>query len=355
MYRNSRIKKTNRLRRLTKYELKQREDDAFQDWLKSHRHSKTSQQIDLPSSQLRKNEDLVSLATRQIFAVIDTCSIVKHRVDFMNSIVRLKKIFPKYESPIKYIISIEVLRELDKYNRRPKGQKRSSNTNNNSDNNVNGDHLCENNDANSSKQLDYNQSTSKTNAACGQDRDPYDIFVDDFVKLDKKTEIADSPPRMFMRFLEEELRDKNVLIPELNPGLKGAHGNMEILNSDDRILNCCLAATEFIENLPHHPGTQVVLITEDNLFKSKATTLDVISYRWKEFDVKFRNFGLEHYVSTPLVPISREPVRYSLGNNPWSYKPQVKPEPRANKAPARDKRILDDSLAIIHEVINIID
>lgn len=225
----------------------------------------------MPSSQLPSKMSLISENIEQLFVIIDTCSIVKYRPEFIDFVVQLKQLYLDKNCPIKFIISLVVLEELDKCNRSTKK------------------HL--------------NQNSTNLNVIKTEQGDPNrNLDLRDVITFANGT----GPPRMFMRFIEEEMRTCGILISDLDPfkKLKPNQGeaSFEIINNDDRILDCCLRSTRFINSVAHHPRTRVILVTEDNVFKSKATTFGIISYRWYEFKIKFKNFGLDHYTSTPIIP-----------------------------------------------------
>lgn len=265
-----------RLRRRTSRLLEQTLDQkTFNKWLAAARSSKNSQQVDLPSSQIPSPMSLITPDSPQLFVVIDTCSVVKYRLEFMDYVTDLKLTFSDKRSPIKFLISLTVLEELDKCNRPIKRQGRLE----------------------SQSKTPSNVSTIET----------------DVSEVIRATETGtgtscsnanQQPPRMFMRFLEEEMRMSNILIGELDP-LKTVklEENFETLTKDDRILECCLRSRKFISTHNPHEDTKVVLVTEDNLFKSKSTTFLMPSFRWAEFRLKYKNFGLAHYVPTPLLPM----------------------------------------------------
>lgn len=249
--------KYNRRRRLTKNLLgcKDKEGQiAFENWLAAHRNSKKSQQSDLPSSQIVSKMQVIDANKPQLFAIVDTCSVVSHRTDFIEYVTHLKDTFPGQTCPIKLIISLPVLEELDKCNR-PKKLKKDS------------------------------DSTIPTTTLV--------------------TNIID-PPRNFMRFLEEEIRVSDIIISELDPfkkiPLNSKQQTFEIINKDDRILECCLRTQAFLNDNKRHADTKVILISEDNVFKAKATTYQVLSFRWLEFKLKYKNFGHKNYAPTPLFP-----------------------------------------------------
>lgn len=296
-------KKFNRLRRLTRSNLNQiarKEKDAFDLWLASHRPNQSSQQDDLPSSLLPSKMSQVSANQAQLFAIIDTCSIVKYRSDLMEFVVNLKKLYSSGACPIKLIISLVVLEELDKCNRPkkragtnqpaqriPSSKQLRSPPSNNLGSSVK-------NEMNNDKCINDNNNNNQ----CNFENEPARANLNDIVGRHIE------PPRMFMRFVEEELRVGDVLISDLDPFRRHRDAtndpSFEIVNNDDRILDCCLRSMNFVGSLPHHEKTRVILVTEDNVFKSKATTFGIASFRWHEFKLKFKNFGMDHYASTPI-------------------------------------------------------
>lgn len=297
----------NRLRQLTRRSLSdidRRDQNAFNRWLNAVRMCKTSQQIDLPSSQIPTKMSLIWPDRPQLFVVIDTCSIVAFRCEFIDFVVNLKRLFPSKCSPVRFIISLTVLGELDKCNRsknkkqaKLKSSTQSNDNNNNKNNNNNNSQHHKNNPVN------YDDLEELLRAAEGNSKN--------YNNVTKSSE----PPRMFMRFLEEEMRMSDILIGELDPHklrtLNQKELNIEILTKDDKILECCLRSRAFISSHDHHSDTSVILVTEDNIFKSKATTFEISSYRWREFAIKYRNFGLNHYVTTPSMLPSTQLVTVS--------------------------------------------
>lgn len=296
----------NRLRRKTKRDLSEvdkRDQDAFDRWLASQRTSKSSQQVDLPSSQLLPKMSLVSPSMAQIFAVIDTCSIVTYRSEFIDHVCHLKTLFPRGPvTPIKFIISLVVLEELDKCNR--PGKKRMKM--------LIKDEQKPKDETNKLEGLDTQtrEFLSSINILLGEDQSGQTTKINN----ESTPKMIGEPPRLFMRFLEEEMRLSEVLVSELDAFKKTKLDKdeqaFEIINKDDRILECCLRSRAFIRSLPHHPSSSVVLISEDNVFKAKATTFGVTSYRWREFKAKYKNFGLENYVQTPVVPPQNKITSY---------------------------------------------
>jgi len=282
----------NRLRRRTRKclsEIDKRDQDAFDRWLRSLRSCKSSQQVDLPSSQIPPKISFITENYAQLFVIIDTCSIVSHRCEFIDYVIRLKQLFPGQSSPIKFIISLVVLEELDKCNRPVKRkfkQERSEQTSSDRYNSRLSDEL--NSDL----------------IAIAEPSTPAAHFTG-----------PAEPPRMFMRFIEEEMRTSEILLSELDPFKRTPldENKFEIINKDDRILECTLRSRSFMMSQAHHPNSKVILVTEDNVFKSKATTFEVVSYRWAEFKAKYKNFGLENYITTPLFPsTSQQRARGSL-------------------------------------------
>lgn len=238
---------------------------------------------------------------RQLFVIIDTCSMITHRAEFIDFVTNLGDVFEGSKCPIRFIISLPVLEELDKYNRRP--TKRTKNK-------VKQEEEVEE-EADRSNVNNNNNNISIL-------EDPNDPVLSELLAQARELAVDQSkttsqtcrrePPRMFMRFIEEEMRIGHRLIGELDPGkelpLRAREINFEIVNKDDRILECCVRSRAFIQSNPHHPDTSAILVTEDNVFKSKATTFDIPSYRWREFSIKYKNFGLKNYTSTPLLPSS---------------------------------------------------
>lgn len=290
------------------------DEKSFNRWLAAHRASMSSQQTDLPSSHITPRTSLVSKDTAQLFVIIDTCSIVSFRNDFIDYITHLKKLYYRGRCPIRFIISLVVLEELDKCNRRAKRK-------------VKADGVVEEKPTKLLKSSDRPDGTTEL-------KDFLEIATKELSdRTNNINQIRPEPPRMFMRFIEEEMRTSDILISELDPfrrtKLKDGEKNFEIVNKDDRILECCLRTRAFVSSLCHHPDTKVVLISEDNVFKSKATTFEIPSYRWREFQAKFKNFGLEHYVATPQYPIT-------------------------STSKAQSNNIsTDDSIMIVKEVINL--
>lgn len=282
----------NKFRRRVKRRLRfidRSEEDAFNRWLDQIKSSKNSVITDLPSSQIVPRMSLISTDYPQLFVVVDTCSLVKHRVEFMDFVVRQKQLFSSNITPIRFIISCTVLEELDKCNRptkRRRGQQEG-------------------------EQQVVVTSGLKTEAQNDKKTSPVDPTTKDVI--DFVSGRPGDPPRMFMRFIEEEMRASEVLVPELDPfkrtQLQAQDRQFEIINKDDRILECCLRSKAFVEAARHHLDTRVILVTEDNVFKAKATTFMLTSYRWREFKHKYQNFGLEHYRSTPMIPPQRLVIR----------------------------------------------
>lgn len=279
----------NRLRRLTKRKLtgmSQHDRDAFNEWLdqkiKSSKHSRLS---DLPSSQIMPRAALISADRPQLFVVIDTCTLVTYRAEFVNFVTRQKQMFSKQLSPIRFVISCVVLEELDKCNRPAKRKQATQ--------------------MQSKTQAQPKRSPS---AVKKSNSDPNLSDLPLPLPSSSTGVRIDEPPRMFMRFIEEEMRDGDVIIAELDPfkqlKLPPGEQNFEIINKDDRILECCMRSKNFIKSRPHHSETSVILVTEDNMFKSKATTFYITSYRWREFESKYKNFGLDHYIATPEPSIA---------------------------------------------------
>lgn len=298
--------KFNKLRRITRQTLTQAsrtERDSFNRWLATHRPAKNTQQEDLPSSQLPSKMSLVRVDKAQLFVIIDTCSIVKYRPEFIDFVVHLKQLFSNGSCPIKFIISLVVLEELDKCNRPQR------------------------------KQVRQNDLTKISVPKDENDRNKNESNVRDVIEMAGGI----GPPRMFMRFIEEEMRSSEILISDLDPFKKvpipPGQDDFEIVNNDDRILDCCIRSKRFVDSLAHHPDTRVVLVTEDNVFKSKATTFSIVSYRWFEFKLKFKNFGLDHYTSTPIISSSNTvSIPSSVGDTPTLLK--------LGLANTRSKRVL---------------
>lgn len=239
---------------------------AFNRWLDANiKDSKHSKQTDLPSSQLPDEMSQIDPSHAQLFAVLDTCSIVRSTIQFMDYVINLKRSFPK-NSPIKFIISLTVLEELDKCNRPTR-----------------------------KKPQQQQQLQGHCEEISLRERDQLDPPIGDLLHTRE-------PPRSFMRFIEEEVRAGQILIGQLDPFKTIKIPPFEIINKDDRILECCLRGAGFIKSQPHHPDTRLILITEDNIFKTKATTFGVPSFRWREFEAKYHNFGRNNCVPTPLLP-----------------------------------------------------
>lgn len=253
---------------------------TFRIWLEEHREAKRSQQFDLPSSQLPNIMNILNPNIPQLFVVIDTCSIVANRNDFIDYVTTLRKMFHHNTCPVKITICLAVLEELDKCNRPRK--KRSS-------------------------ELEQQQQEAQRATATIDER--FAAENGDIVELVNSPAKFQDPPRYFMRFIEEEIRMSEILISELDPFKRTPYLNkrdesFEIINSDDRILDCCIRTKAYLHHNNVHSGTKVILVTEDNILKTKATTYGVVSYRWKEFKLKYKNFGLKHYTSTPGVNVS---------------------------------------------------
>lgn len=309
----------NRLRRLTKSRLdeaKTNDQVAFNRWHAQIKNSKHSQQQDLPSSQLPAKMSLILTNTAQLFVVIDTCTLCTHRIDFMDYVTQLRQIFPFRLCPIRFIISLPVLEELDKCNRRQKKPQQLP-----------------------KKQDDHISGTNSTGDGNNN--------LEDVISA---VRITTEPPRSFMRFVEEEMRASEIIISDMDPFKRTKLGeigqNLEIINSDDRILECCLRSQAFVDTQQPHPDTKVILVTEDNVFKSKATTFGIVSYRWTEFKHKFKNFGLKHYVSTPKPDLPKA-VRRSLAIR---MKPGSRRKPKQSISDDEDS---DDDVEIIGEVITV--
>lgn len=294
-------------RRLTS--LYSSDQKAFKRWYSTCRLSKTSQNDDLPSSQIKPRSYLISPTSPQLFAVIDTCSLVRYRSEFMEYVANLKETFVSSECPVKIIICLTVLEELDKCNR---SYKKNNNTN--------------------------PQQDKLANIVCNNANWP--TQNSDIVRLTK----PDQPPRMFMRFVEEEMRTSQVIIGDLDPHrkleLNSEDKMFEIVNKDDRILECCMRARAFIASQAHNSQTISVLISEDNVFKSKASTYMVPSYRWLEFCAKFKNFGLNNYAPTPLVP-------------PRLLMPRLEIDCHNNSVDTRSSESDSESVQIVEEIISI--
>lgn len=309
------MRKFNRLRRQTRKNLSkvdESEQKAFQRWLDSINQSKRSLQSDLPSSQLPSKMSHLNTDIAQLFAVVDTCSIVNFRAEFMNFVTTLRKNFSFTTCPVKFIVCLPVLEELDKYNRRGTRARQQP--------------AGENNDQNNpilSKQTTRTDATDVENEAKPISRPQVDN-LSDICRLSQGQapfNRSSEPPRSFMRFLEEEMRLGQVILGELDPfkkvQLSAEESAFEIVNTDDRILECCLRSQAFVRSQMHHKETKVILVSEDNIFKSKATTYGIVSYRWTEFANKFKNFGYENYVATPvplLGPSSCARATYSISS-----------------------------------------
>lgn len=297
----------NRLRRATRgclSSVDQRDQDAFNKWLAQHKSSKHSQLTDLPSTKIIPKMSLIKANSAQLFVVIDTCSIVQFRSEFIDYVVRLKSLFSRGSCPIKIIISLVVLEELDKCNRPNKKRQPQQQPQVKLEEQA----RANSQQASPGKVLLRNKNDHSNNL---------DPKLEDLIDAANKNAKTSEPPRMFMRFIEEEMRTSEVIISELDPFKQTKLSNKElafdVVNMDDRILDCCLRSRAFIQAHPHHLDTQVILLTEDNVFKSKATTFEIASYRWREFKAKFKNFGLEHYISTPLFGSTN--VTFGASNN----------------------------------------
>lgn len=302
----TRFRKFNQLRRQTRKNLSkvvESEQKAFQEWLNSLNQSKRSLQSDLPSSQLPSKMSHINTSIAQVFAIVDTCSIVNFRTEFMSFVTTLRKNFSFVTCPVKFIICLPVLEELDKYNRRSgKGGAHKQAAAAAGENNPTNVILAE--------------QTNHTEApGMAKESKPFlrrqDEDLRDICRLSQAQAPfqggaggTSGPPRSFMRFLEEEMRLGQVIVGELDPfkqvQLAADERAFEIVNSDDRILECCLRSRAFVRSQMHHEATKVLLVSEDNIFKSKATTYGIVSYRWTEFANKFKNFGHENYVATPV-------------------------------------------------------
>lgn len=261
---------------------------AFNRWLDTVKSSKNSHQKDLPSSQVTPIMAHINPDMQQLFVVLDTCSMVRYTHQFMGFVTNFKSLYMNTnKTPIKFIISLTVLEELDKCNR-PK-QKNSQRQ----------------------KGKQPQQEDVKPSHLVGQKQTDHPP-VDDIIN-------GKEPPRLFMRFIEEEMRVGEILIGELDPykTIK-LNAPFEIINKDDRILECCLRSVAYIHSRPHFEGTRLILVSEDNIFKAKASTFGVASFRWLEFEAKYRNFGQKNCVPTPVCPSElvqpnkRTPATYSL-------------------------------------------
>lgn len=355
----------NRLRRLTKRKLSEasnQDRSTFDRWLASHRAGKQSQQVDLPSSQIPPKMAHVKEKIPQLFVIIDTCSICSYRNQFIDYITRLKHLFSLDTCPIKFIISLVVLEELDKCNR---PQKRSK-----------------------SRQQKPNKDTEKLVGellqSCLKVDSKIDKDLQDLINIGASSSASGTasemgtslnnhvpePPRMFMRFLEEEMRMGEILISELDPfkktPLSTDEQSFEIVNKDDRILECCLRSRAFVMAQPHHSDTNIILVSEDNVFKSKATTYGIASYRWLEFKAKYKNFGLHHYTATPMLQSNRSTYSFNLSsgwNSDLHHQPLISNSKRADimeckKIPKSDsstdqasENTGNDSVIFVKEVI----
>ena len=269
----------SRLQQKTKALLRQidqKDHAAYLEWLASIRKAKRSQQTDLPSSQIIPKTSLIKAETAQLFAVIDTCSLIAFQASFIDYVTQQKKLFQN-SCPVKIIISLTVLEELDRCNRRKKKAK-------------------------SGEQVVI-KSENQTPPSLHKTTSDHEL-----ADLIEATNKANEPPRLFMRFIEEEMRTSDILIGDLDPqkrlSLDRSEQAFEIVNKDDRILDSCLRARSFIAKHSRHPETKVILISEDNIFKSKATTYEIVSYRWNEFTTKYKNYGLHHYTCSPVKPAS---------------------------------------------------
>jgi rRNA-processing protein FCF1 len=237
---------------------------AFCKWQNEYiRDSKHSTQDNLPSSQLPSLESLVLAYQKQLFVMIDTCSLVKHQADFIDYVTNLRKSFRGSQCPIRFIIPLVVVEELDKCNRRPQKKQRHN--------------------------------TPEVKVDDGRNPPIEDVVNNR------------DPPRSFMRIIEEELRTFQIIVPDLDPTRRFSLPSDSLCSTinDNRILDSCIRSQRFIQSLPHHDGTKVILVTEDNNFKTKATTFQVPSFRWREFVMKYHNFGRKNCVETPLVPSLR--------------------------------------------------
>lgn len=357
----------NKFRRITGKRLMESGSDqaSFNRWLASSRAAKSSRLTDLPSSRLPSKESLIMQDIPQLFVIIDTCSIVSYRTEFMDQVTRLNDLFGSQRCPVRFVISLPVLEELDTFNRRP--QKKRNN----------GDTVkLEDSKAGSVTKKTFSDRNNNLGLA-----DPKDPVLCELLATAAQLGLKDEqprrtttsnqlqgPPRMFARFIEEEMRMGDRIIGELDPHkeipLKSRELNFEIVNKDDRILDCCMRTRAFIRNNPHHPDTVIILVSEDNVFKSKATTFGVASYRWREFSIKYKNFGLNNYTSTPMLPSSGHPS--SSSSSSYHVSLYLGPPTAATTTGARRvfssigaflqvpiEKKTEDGVIFIEEVINI--
>lgn len=316
----------NELRRLTRSGLSKQVNNTYTKWASEHyKYSKYSQMEDLPSSQLVSKASLIKENEAQLFVVIDTCSIIHYRERFLSFLIRQKKLFPN-SPPIRFILTVPVLEELDKHSKRPRNKRPDK-----------------------GQIKEENKSVIRTENKSEPSEDL------DLVNIVKGINSDVYTPRYLFRIIEEETRTNGVLISDLDPANKTKLGeadqDFEIVNNDDRILQRCLVFRKFINDLAHHKDTKVVLVAEDNIFKIKATTREIISYRWSEFECKYKNFGLKNCNPTPMVlPMTS---RLRLKNDYHDNKIlEINIEDSNNKVGqlANDK---DDEIIFVEEIIKL--
>lgn len=307
--------KFHRLRRLAKGGLANVKQDTYSRWAAEHyKNSKYSMMEELPSSQLPPKVSIIDKERPQLFVVIDTCSIIKYREKFLAFVTKQKELY-RESSPIRFILTIPVLEELDNHGksssraRKPRPQ----------------------------KQPEINLVKSNENITLLD----HDTDLVDFVTGSRS---LTHTPRYLFRIIEEETRTHGVLISDLDPAnktqLSEVDKDFEIVNNDDRILHRCLVSRQFILNVAHHKDTKVILVAEDNILKIKATTRGIVSYRWLEFECKFKNFGLRNCISTPLS----QPITSRLRNKQNTCLVIKRKRNKSNK----DK--IDDDIIIIKEI-----
>lgn len=286
MHNRKRNIRFNKLKRLTEVGLSSnvRKQNTYQVWAAEHyKHSKYSQMEDLPSSQLPSKASLITNDRAQLFVVIDTCSIIGYREKFLSFVIRQKRLFP-VSPPIRFILTVPVLEELDSHSKRNKRKRAQVKEE--------GPPATENNN---------------------------ELKIDaDLINIVTRVSPDIHTPRYLLRIIEEETRMNGVLVSDLDPGNKtklvGADQDYEIVNNDDRILHRCLVARKFISDVSHHEDTKVILVAEDNILKIKATTRGIVSYRWAEFECKYKNFGLKNCSPTPLVRPNMRKLRDNNGS-----------------------------------------
>lgn len=263
----------------------EKDQKAFKAWVQEYIKDSNHKDLhdDIPSSQIPPKASHINSHQAQLFAVIDTCSLVRYRSEFMKFITELRRSYDEKACPVKFIMPLVVLEELDKCNRpikkRGSEQQQISKQNHNQQQQLKQQPLTTNIKAEPIKSINVEKER--------------EVPISDLLQ-------KDAPPRSFMRFIDHEMR-AGLIVGDLDPYKTQKLPPIEIINHDDRILESSLRAKMFVAAHPHHIDTRVVLVTEDNNFKSKATTFEVASFRWREFEAKYHNFGRKHCVSTPLI------------------------------------------------------